>query len=264
MKRLILILIFLGFGAAGKQLEYTDLRFISVDEAPANYLNESGELSGFVTEIIKRLQLQLKIDTDIEVMPEARAIKTLDSHSNVIMFSISRSVDRESKYHWLAHVVSKRWVLFSKFESPYYVTSVDQVIRNKSIGVIRGDIREKWLQDKHAVNLVSVVDYSSAVEMLMRDRFEFLFFESFGVYSILQKLGFRSDAVRSQLIASESDVYIVMSKLESNSILAKELQNQLALIKSSDWYQSHLDIWVKKLNELGVADAWVSNGVLKY
>lgn len=95
MKVLFSILMFVCFDSVSQNLNYSELRFISVDEPPANYLNSSGELSGFVTEIVKQLQKQLQNDTSIEVMPEARAIRTLDTSPNVIMFSLSRSEERE-------------------------------------------------------------------------------------------------------------------------------------------------------------------------
>lgn len=259
-----LILIFLCFKSFGQSINYSDLRFITVDEAPANYLDSSGELSGFVTEIIKQLQNQLQIDTKIEVMSEARAIRTLDSSPNVIMFSISRSEERESKYHWLAHVLTKRWIFFSRADFPYQISKLPDAHSSIRVGVIRGDIRESWLQKKQVPNLVSILNYNNAVEMLIRDRIGLLFYESFGVFTTLKSLGYGHEDVKSQLVATESDVYIVMSKSKGDSILVSELQNQITTLKKSDWYSSHLNRWIKKLNDAGVADAWSAKGVLKY
>ncbi|KTF17848.1 hypothetical protein ATS75_00025 [Pseudoalteromonas sp. H105] len=255
---------FVCFDSVSQNLNYSELRFISVDEPPANYLDSSGELSGFVTEIVKQLQKQLQNDTSIEVMPEARAIRTLDTSPNVIMFSLSRSEERENKYHWLAHVITKRWIFFSRFDSSHEASTLSHIVSSRTVGVIHGDIRERWLQKQNTSNLISILDYNNAVEMLMRDRFDFLFYESFGVFSTLKKLGYSSDMVKSELVARESDVYIVMSKSIDDSALVLEIQNQFSILKKSDWYSNHLNKWVKKLNAEGVADAWTAHGVLKY
>ena len=150
MKAISLVLILFSFNAVGETPCYSALRFISVNEAPANYVDENGEFDGFTTGIVKQLQRQLDINIPLEVMPEARAMMTLNSNANVVMFSISRTRQRESNYHWLGHVISKRWVLYSRYDSQDDVTSLQQVIDTKVNGVIRGDIREKWVNKLNA------------------------------------------------------------------------------------------------------------------
>ena len=217
-----------------------------------------------MTEIINQLQRQLNINIPIEVLPEARAIKTLNNSANVVMFSISCTRQRESSYHWLSHVISKRWVLYSRYDSQDNVTSLQQVIDTKMIGVIRGDIREKWLKDRRASYVISIPNYENAIEMLMRGRIDYLFYESFGVYSTLKNLGYTSDMVRSQRIIAESDVYIAMSKSLGSDAMALALQQELQVLMASDWYTSHSEKWVNKLNAEKVADAWLAKGVLQY
>lgn len=257
MRVLLFVLISWCSESIGQSADYSELRFITVDEPPANYVDEFGELSGYVTDIVKQLQNQMQIDIFVEVMPEARAIRTLDSSPNVIMFSMSRTKERENKYHWLGHVLTKRWIFFSKADFPDNISKLSQVLESpKRTGVIRGDIRERWLLGKHAPNIVSLLNYNNAVEMLMRGRIDFLFYESFGVFATLKRLGHSSEEVKSQLVATESDVYIVMSKSKGDSTLVSELQNQITTLKKSDWYSNHLNHWVKKLNTEGVADAW--------
>lgn len=95
MKAISLLLILLSFSAVGETPCYSALRFISVNEAPANYLDENGEFTGFTTGIIRQLQRQLDINAPLEIMPEARAMKTFNSNANVVMFSISRTRQRE-------------------------------------------------------------------------------------------------------------------------------------------------------------------------
>ncbi len=264
MKAVSLVLILLSFSAVGETPCYSALRFISVNEAPANYVDENGEFDGFTTGIVKQLQSQLDIDIPLEVMPEARAMMTLNSNANVVMFSISRTRQRESNYHWLGHVISKRWVLYSRYDSQDDVTSLQQVIDTKVIGVIRGDIREKWLNDKRASYVISIPSYENAIEMLMRGRIDYLFYESFGVYSTLKNLGYTSDMVKSQLVVTESDVYIAMSKSLGSDDMALALQQELELLMASDWYKAHIEKWVNKLNAEKVADAWFAKGVLQY
>ncbi|WP_157964731.1 substrate-binding periplasmic protein [Algibacillus agarilyticus] len=263
-KLMTVLLVAASFYSYSNEFNYSELRFISVNEAPANFLNEKRELSGYVFEIVKRLQKQLNINTETEVLPEVRALRTLDTEPNVLMFSLSRTNEREDRYHWLAHVLSKRWIFYSLSHAPFEVSSIQQILASRTVGVVRGDIREKWLLDKNASNLVSALNYDHAVKMLMHGRFDTLFFESFGMYSTLKKIGYRTDSVRSLLVANESDVYIALSKSGTSKKLAEQLQKQFILLVSSEWYANHVNEWVKKLNAEGSADAWIKGNILNY
>jgi len=264
MRYTLLLLLFIGSELSANELRFNELRFVSVDEPPANFLNERGGVNGYVAEIIKELQKQLKIDNEIEVMPEARALHTLDANPNVVMFSISRTPEREQKYHWLAHVLTKRWIFYSLHDSPLDVSSLEQVIHSRTIGVVRGDIREKWLQERQASKLVRILNYNNAIEMLLMERIDLLFYESFGVYGTLKKLGYKSNMIKSQFVANASNVYIVMSKTVGSEVMAEALQSRLTELKKSKWYQANTKRWVDDLNRSGGADAWVFKGILHY
>lgn len=258
------VLTYIGSVFATLASDFTDLRFITVDEPPANYLSQNGVVSGYTVDIVNHLQAQLGFVTDIEVMPESRAMHTLEQDYGVVMFSISRTAEREHKYHWLAHVISKRWAFYSRHDSKLTITSLEDLLDSNTVGVIRGDIRQSWLKEKNARYLVELSEYDRAIEMLLGERIDLLFYESFGIFSTLQKLGYNSNSVKLQFIANESDVYIVMSKFAGSEKLANKLEKHFAEIKTSDWHKKHTATWQAKLNILGIADAWVVDGVLHY
>ncbi|MGZ9898249.1 substrate-binding periplasmic protein [Shewanella gaetbuli] len=264
MKFAAMMLVLIGFTTSANQASFEQLRFITVNEAPANFVDENGEINGYVTDIVKQLQTKLQINNPIQVMPEARALYTLNNSPNVVMFSISRNSAREHKYHWLAHVLTKRWIFYSSFSPLINTSTLEQAIDTQTIGVIRGDVREKWLKDRNAKHLVIAPNYENAVKMLIRKRIDLLFFESYGVYTTLEQLGYEKDEVQAQYVANASDVYIVMSKSEGSEAIATELQNQLSELKSTNWYKNNLQRWIDELNQAESAEAWQHDGVLQY
>lgn len=263
MRALFCLILFITTFKLAAQVDFDSLRFVTVNEPPANYLSKQNELSGYSVEIIRQLQQKLGVNQKIEVMPEARAMHTLDNYPNVVMFSITRNAEREDKYHWLAHVLSKRWIFFSKHDSLLDASSLEQIIDSR-IGVVRGDVREGWLKQKGASDLASVVSYDSAIKMLLSERIELLLYESFGVYSSLKKLGYRRDAVKPQYVAKSSDVYIVMSKFEGSEQIASQLQSALKDIMTSKWHEGYLNAWVNQMNEIEKANIWIHNGIVQY
>lgn len=264
MRLFILFCIFSPISCIANDVQFDKLRFVTVNEAPANYINENGEIRGFVVDIIKKLQQQLEIDNPIEVMPEARAMRTLDTEANIVMFSTSRTPERENKYHWLTHVITKRWIFYSNSVSAIEASTIDEVLDTKIIGVIRGDIREQWIKEKGAKFVSTAPNYEQAIEMLLKGRTDLLFFESFGVYTTLQMLGYQKSELKPQFTANTSDVYIVLSKSPESDAMAQVLRTALMDLQASSWYQSHIDKWITQLNEIESADAWVHDGVLQY
>lgn len=75
-----------------------EMRILSVDEPPANYLNEKNEPEGFAVDIINALKKEVGSISEIEFIPEARAINLIRTQPNIILFSISRTPFREKDY----------------------------------------------------------------------------------------------------------------------------------------------------------------------
>ncbi|NVK24703.1 MAG: transporter substrate-binding domain-containing protein [Gammaproteobacteria bacterium] len=252
------------FFSSAEKLNFDELRFITVDESPANFVNAQGELVGYSVDIIKRLQTRLDITKNIEVMPEARAMHTVKNKPDVVMFSITRTPERESRFHWLAHVLTKRWILYSKYDANFDNSSLDTLLDNLTVGVIRGDIREQWMKANYPGRSVGLLNYYNGVEMLLKGRIDLLFYESYGMFGTLEKLGYQRGEVKSQYVATSSDVYIVMSKFSGSDLMAKALKQELSVMQASVWYQKHTELWLNELNKSGSGDAWIYKKVLQY
>ncbi|AWB67905.1 hypothetical protein C2869_16390 [Saccharobesus litoralis] len=264
MWRFILLCSLYIHESVAQEISFDQLRFVTVNEPPANYLDIDDQIDGYVVEIVQQLRRRLEIDTEIELLPEARALKTLNTLPHIVMFSISRTPEREDKYHWLLHVINKRWIFYSRSDSQLDISTFKQVHNIDSIGVIRGDIREKWLKDKGVKGLVHILDYENAIKMLVKSRINLLLFESYGTYSTLNKLGYSHNEVKVQYVAKASEVYIVMSKFEGSNLLADEIRKHLLSIHNSKKHIKRKKKWLDNLNKINKSGAWISEGILTY
>ncbi|WDE04279.1 transporter substrate-binding domain-containing protein [Thalassomonas viridans] len=208
-------------------------RLISVIEPPANYLNARGEPDGFVTDIIRTLQEELNNHSKIEFIPEARALKIAEQNANVILFSFSRTPEREQKFHWLGQVQSKKWHIITLKTRQLAIDSPGQLKTLPSIGVVRGDVREAWLIAQGFSNISSVASHEQNIRRLLTGRVTAILYELQGLRHLTASLRLEPDTFESVYIANQSDVYILMSKQGTSPTLLRRWQQAFSQLRHS-------------------------------
>lgn len=240
------------------------LRFVTVDEPPANFIDAtSGKLTGFATEVIESTFNTGRYAAKIEVMPEARAMLTLDSEPNVVMFSISRTADREDKFYWLKQVASKNWILYGNKQGAS-LQSIHQLNKTDIVATIRGDVREKWMRQFNHFNQIHLVDYHQAIDLLQVNRINYLLYESIGMGSLIKTHGYLTKNFTPVLTVNTSDVYIVMSKKHTGKNLAERVTKTLNSTEAIKRQAEIAKKWQQKLSEQFNIQVAVENDILVY
>lgn len=192
---------------------------LAVDEPPANYINENGDPDGYVVDIINALLKEMEIPSDIHFVPEARAMKIIRAQPNTILISISRTDFRESLYHWVGKVFTKKWEVYALKESNLTINSMEELKELPTIGLVRGDVREEWLINRAFTNLYSVTHHQQNVHRLFLKRVSAIVYENPGLSLQIKKMNENDSLVESVYTINQSSVYITMSKLAKQSQL---------------------------------------------
>jgi len=96
---------FLGISAQPKNnIETYILSVPVVSEVypPYQIINKEGEIKGWSTDKVNLLFTQAKIDFHIEIYPWGRAYNLALTQPNTFIFSLLRTEERESSFHWVA------------------------------------------------------------------------------------------------------------------------------------------------------------------
>ena len=140
------------------------------EHLPPYQIAKNGKVIGGSSYLImKEVFSRAKIKATHEVMPWARAYKIALSRSNTIIYSITRSPERESLFRWIGQL--------SKLEYSFFTTKDNQSVNIKTTSdalnytavSVRGSFEANSLQRFGfvlGVNLILVVDYTSAWKML--------------------------------------------------------------------------------------------------
>ncbi len=198
-----------------------ELRILTVNEPPANYLDKDGEMQGYVLDIVHALQKELGIKTNIEVIPEARALNIANSTANTLLFSFSKTPYRQDHFHWIGQVLSKKWQVYALKESKISITNDEQLRKINILGVVRGDVREEWLVNHKFTNLHSVTHHEQNVKRLLMGRVPAIVYENAGLIHLCKKLNVEPSLVEAIYTLKIAPVYIMMSAKTAPHIVEK-------------------------------------------
>lgn len=207
--RLLSTLLLLLCGLA--QAESPAQRIITVEEPPASYSLPDGQVDGFVVDLVKALQRELNDSTPIELMPEGRAMLTAQQEPNVLLFSFSRTAEREKMYHWLLPVLQKRWQIYLPAQSQRQLQSLADLRKLSAIGVVRGDVRENYLLQQGFTNLVAVTSHQQNLQMLNYGRVDAIAGDSLELAYQLRQND-QAAPLKLALTLCSSSVYLIMPK----------------------------------------------------
>ena len=240
-----------------------EIRILSVNEPPANYINENNEAEGYVVDIINALKMIVNSESKIEFTPEARALNLVKTQPNIILFSISRTPFREKHYRWVGQVFSKKWQVYALKESNIIINSLDDLKALPMIGLVRGDVREEWLINQKLTNLHSVTHHQQNIQRLLMGRVSAIVFEKPGLTQLFNEMGEDQSFIESVFTINETPVYIAMSK-ETPLATFTRWQNAFETLKNNGELLQISTTWQKKLMDDFNIESKISNQLLTF
>ncbi len=222
-------------------------RIITVEEPPASFPLADGQLDGFVVDLVKALQRQLQDDSPIELMPEGRAMLTAQQQHNTLLFSFSRTAERETQFHWVLPVLRKRWQIYLPAKSRLLLRSLTDLRKLNAIGVVRGDVREQYLIQQGLTNLVAVNSHQQNLQMLQSGRVDAIAGDSLELaYQLRQS--HQAAPIKLALTLRSSDVYLIMPK-DADAGLVKRWQQAAKTLQQSGELEQIAVSWQQRIQQ---------------
>lgn len=201
-----------------------DLLYMTEDYPPYNYLDEYGILQGSSVEIVKVLWHEMKIpEQKIRLLPWARAYYNIQSQKKQVLFTMSRTEEREALFKWVGPISSSRHLLvgYSKDSSKIVINSTKDIL-TYNIGVVRLDVGEQVLI-KHNIpksNMKEVIKMKDNIASLLNGDVDLI---SIGeeAFTSLKKLDGVGENIYIAYTMGVSQDYIAFSKDIPDSTIEK-------------------------------------------
>lgn len=149
---------------------------VVTEHLPPYQIAEDNQLTGGASYlIVKEVLKRAGIDIDHEVMPWARAYRIARSERNVVIYSITRSAEREPYFHWIGQLHKLEYRFYSARTAQNLTLQSPQDALKYTVVSVRNSFEAnslKRLGFEESRNLILVKDYESAWQMLLKGRAE--------------------------------------------------------------------------------------------
>lgn len=134
------------------------------------YTYQKGErVEGAATEVVeKTLQAAGQTDYQVRLYPWARAYDMALKEPNVLIFLIARTPARETQFKWAGEIMKIQYHLYRLKERTEIAVKTLADAKNYTIGVMRDDVRQQYLQSKGFTRLAVSAQWSDNFAKLVK------------------------------------------------------------------------------------------------
>lgn len=218
-------------------LKAENIKVFTEEMPPYNYTNEQGAVKGFCTEVVRELfnRTGIKFTNDIRVIPWARAYNFLENKSGTMLFSVTRSDERDKKFQWVGPLAQRTiwlWKLTSREDVK--VTNLIEAQQYVTGGVYEF-ASSKYLQELGLkMDMVNTIDQNW--RKLLRNRIDLVSaLELEAAYS-MQKLNRGFGELEKVAVVDDRYEYYLAINPQTDIVYANKLQAELDLMKHDGTY----------------------------
>ena len=220
------------------------LRLMSEDYPPYNYLDSNEKPTGIAVDIVNEIVKVTKDASKIEFLPWARSYHDIQTKKMQVLFSTTRTKQRENLFKWVGPIASNDWVFYAKKDFNDKIESLESVKNSRYIiGTYKDDACELYLKSLGFKNISSVPDDYLNVKKLLRNRIDLWIVGEYQGILKAKRFGAESK-IKKVFSVKHTELYIAFSKDVDDEIIDK-WQVELDKMKSDGRYQKILDKYLK-------------------
>lgn len=202
---------------------------IVTEEFPPYSYSDNGKITGIGTETVFAVLNDLKIKPEIKIYPWARAYKMALSQKNVLIFTISRTQQRENLFKWVGPVAPSSVALFSlQKRDDMTINSLNDAKKYK-IGAVREDARTQYLLSKDFTRIDQVTNDTQNLKKLLANRIDLWLVDELTAYYMIKENGYANKIFKKVYgFQISSGAYMAFSKSTSDELVEtfrKSLEN---------------------------------------
>ncbi|MBN8218653.1 MAG: transporter substrate-binding domain-containing protein [Spirochaetes bacterium] len=199
-------------------------------DPPYNYVDSAGRPEGIFVDLVREIQRRCGNEAAIQVVPWSRGYRAVQEETNVILFSMARTPEREHLVHWIGPVLENRWILFARSDSPLAIRNLDDARRLPAIGSVRDFAWDQYLEGLGFTNLERVSENSLNLHKVANGRIPAFVGADLTLPSVAVRCGYRPSNFKPVLVFRAIPLYIALSG-KSRPELAEAWNRHLAAIK---------------------------------
>jgi len=241
---------------AGTPAGAGDIRFLTLEEPPTNYL-EDGEITGTTVDLVREMARRLGEAPEIDFLPPARAFLLAQTTPDRMLFTAALTPEREALgYQAIGPVISRRHLLYARKGSGLKITDVqDLVAQGLTVSGMDADWRTAFLKDAGVV-VETTPQHLLNLKKLVAERTDLWISSDIEAPRILVEAGINPSAIEVAYVLRTAPSCILVSKGTAPDRIARWRGAFDALSLDEAFLERVTAKWSGKLGmELGFAPA---------
>lgn len=237
----------LGVAHAG-----AELAILTEEDAPYSLTGKDGKPTGYGVEVVAEIQKRIDGKESVEIQPWARAYDTIKKNPNIVVFTMSRTKEREALFQWVGPVIENGWVFLGRKGAGVKIRSLEDAKTLKAIGVVRDYAWDTYLVGQGFTNLDRVTEHSNNLKKLQSDRLQAVVVSDLSYRDELIKQKFNPDDFEILYAFNTVQMYIAHSK-ETDKAIVDKWQTAFNAMKQDGSLAKILKKWIPAAKVPGAA-----------
>ncbi|MCL9780628.1 ABC transporter substrate-binding protein [Vibrio sp. S4M6] len=208
------------------------LNIMTEDWPPLNY-REGKVAVGPAVELVEQAQKILKQNSKIAILPWKRAYQEVLNTKNTMLFSMSRTKERENLFKWVGPIAAKKYAFFAKAGSNIKLSNIESA-KAYRIGVQNGGVTEEYIKSQNFTKVDPILKTKQNLDKLLNGRINLWYEGSSTVYDTLKKEGLPENTVEEVLVAKTQHLYMAFNKETLQKEIDQWQQALLTLYKNGE------------------------------
>jgi polar amino acid transport system substrate-binding protein len=223
---------------------------VVTEELPPFNMTQHGRITGLSTEVVQAVMKEAGMHGKIQSMPWARAYDTALHGDNVLIYSITRTPQREKLFKWVGVIAPTNWYLYARADRNIRLTRVEDAGKYQT-GTVNEDAGEQYLVDKGFAigkNLQSSHKYEHNYEKLRAGRVDLWISDELNAHYLVRQAGDDPDKTIVRVLAlpdlaPEGCLGMAFSLKTPDAVVARA-RKALETIKKNGTYDSLQKKWL--------------------
>lgn len=218
LKRLTVFFLFLSsiltFSVGANENKAVDIQVVTELLPPYQITDAEGKPTGYAVDFVEKLLEEANVDASIEIYPWSRTYKIASKQKNVIIFSLARTHERESKFNWIGEIYKERYTFLKlKGNNSVKVKSLDEA-KKYSVTVAEDSVGDHMLTKMGFSQLDKTSGFDQCIKMVVNKRTDLILASTYALRHSLTPSELTSDKLEIvyQFTSNSSGLYVAMSQ----------------------------------------------------
>lgn len=230
-----------AIAAAPWRVLAADDRLLGITEnlPPLNYLDDTGP-QGFSVELLRLMATGAGLALELQVLPWQRAMQVAEVSTNSVLFSLTRTPEREAHFQWVGPIAQRRILLYKLASRTDLTLTQLTDLAGARIGVVRDSAADRQLQALGMTpgrQLEQSLDDASNVRKLLAGRMEYVALLDWAAAWNLRQLQLPYNTLQPVIEQETSRSYWYGLRPDADPTLVRRLQVALDALRRDGRYE---------------------------